>query len=93
MICSKTRPIFVTFALTRPPDALAMISEFFRDVLMTEKKVFFDFDENDGKCEIYLSLSRNGLPNRENLLMCEHLKTCAKEPISLTFFLDHHNHT
>ena len=25
--------------------------------------------------------------------MCEHLKTCAKEPISLTFFLDHHSHT
>ena len=61
---------------------------------MTEKKiVFFDFDENVGKCEIYLCLSRNGLPNRENLLMSEHLKTCAKEPISLTFFLDHHSHT
>ena len=51
-----------------------MIWEFSRDVLMTEKKVFFfDFDENVGKCEIYLCLSRNGLPNRENLLMCEHL--------------------
>ena len=61
---------------------------------MTEKKViFFDFDENVGKCEIYLCLSRNGLPNRENLLMCEHLQTCAKEPISLTFFLDHRSHT
>ena len=34
-----------------------------------KKSVFFDFDENVGKCEIYLCLSRNGLPNRENLLM------------------------
>ena len=59
-----------------------------------KKKFFFlDFDENVGKCEIYLCLSRNGLPNRENLLMCEHLQTCAKEPISLTFFLDHRSHT
>ena len=54
---------------------------------------FFDFDENVGKCEIYLCLSRNGLPNRENLLMCEHLQTCAKEPSSLTFFRDHRSHT
>ena len=61
---------------------------------MTKKSFFFlDFDENVGKCEIYLCLSRNGLPNRENLLMCEHLQTCAKEPISLTFFLDHRSHT
>ena len=81
MICSETRPIFVTFALTRPPDALAMIWEFSRDVLMTFKKViFFDFDENVGKCEIYLRLSRNGLTNPEILLVCEHLKTCAKDP-------------
>ena len=58
-----------------------------------EEKSFFDFDENVGKCEIYLCLSRNGLPNRENLLMCEHLQTCAKEPIPLTFFLDHRSHT
>ena len=73
MICSESRPIFVTFALTRASDALAMIWEFSRDILMTKKKViFFDFDENVGKCEIYLCLSRNGLPNRENLLMCEH---------------------
>ena len=63
-----------------------------RDVLMTIY-FFFDFDENVGKCEIYLCLSRNGLPNRENLLMCEHLKTCAKEPISFTFFLDDRSHT
>ena len=87
-------PIFVRIALTRALDALAMIWEFSRDVLMTKKKViFFDFDENVGKCEIYLCLSRNGLPNRENLLMCEHLQTCAKEPISLTFFLDHRSYT
>ena len=57
------------------------------------KICFFDFDENVGKCGIYLCLSRNGLPNRENLLMCENLQTCAKEPISLTFFLEHHSHT
>ena len=25
--------------------------------------------------------------------MCEHLKTCAKEPILLTLFLDHRSHT
>ena len=58
-----------------------------------KKVIFFDFDENVGKCEIYLCLSRNGLPNRENLLMCEHLQTCAKEPIPLTFFLDHRSYT
>ena len=67
---------------------------FFPRHFSDEKKVFFfDLDENVGKCEIYLCLSRNGLPNRENLLMCEHLKTCAKEPIVLTLFLDHRSHT
>ena len=60
---------------------------------MEKQYFFFDLDENVRKCEIYLCFSRKGLPNPENLLMWEHLKTCAKEPISLTLFLDHHSHT
>ena len=66
--------------LRRPTDHLGVFPGPLIDG-KTRKKI--DLDENVGKCEIYLCLPRNGLPNRENLLMCEHSVVSCRPSISL----------